>query len=83
MSLFFCGVLSLTLFQVFQEFRFAGQPQEEIADQIVGLLRRLAAGAEAEEQAGDDRAMGTHDSESRATLSTRRVERRRGHASVK
>ena len=64
MSLVFCGVLSLELFQVVQEFRFAGQPQEEIADQIVSSLRRLAAGPEAEDHAGDDRAMGMHDSES-------------------
>ena len=58
-----------------QEFRFAGQPQDEIADQIVGSLRRLAAGPEAEEHAGDDRAMGTHDSESQESRSTLRVER--------
>jgi hypothetical protein len=41
-----------------QEFRFAGQPQEVIADHLIRSLRRLAAGPEAEEHAGDDRTIG-------------------------
>ena len=41
-----------------EEFRFAGQPQKVIADQLIGSLGRLVAGPETTEPAGDDRAMG-------------------------
>lgn len=34
-SLVYCGVLSLELFQVVQELRFAGQPQEVKANHLL------------------------------------------------
>ena len=41
-----------------QQFLFLGQAGEVVADHLVGPQRRLAARPQADEHAGDDRAIG-------------------------
>ena len=52
------GVLFLQLGQVGQQFVLLGQTGEVMADHLVGPQRRLAARPQADEHAGDDRAVG-------------------------
>ena len=52
------GVVFLQFGDVGQQFLFAGQAAEVEADHLVGPQRRLAARPEADQQAGDDRAVG-------------------------
>lgn len=49
--------MKLQLGKVPQQFGFARQPAEVEADHLVRAQRRLAAGPQADQEAGDDRAV--------------------------